>query len=360
MPQLFMTEQCNLPAFFETISREEVQDCCDSSVYHRGRKYFEDGRVADASYNIDKTRLKTLVIGSSEYTVTLNLQNGQIEGSCTCPYGGTCKHVIASLLYAIYEKSEMDIIPDAKNPGINTDQYLQSLSKNELIALVKKFAPEQFWIEIKNKFSDNSTAQAAFRKVERAVQKLFNDRVYLHSPGDFETALDKEIVKLSGLEKHLKIEIENLLFYIIGEVENAFDEGYLYDDYSDSSYEPSEEFNEFVASFAKSLDYEGKTAFLIRLDSLLAGQSYTTYESLRGLSQSVFTDDDLPALKGLLMNGYKKISQQLIENYYKQVNSLLTRQEKELILNEIKNNDSKWIIELASLYASGESGNKSH
>ena len=350
MSHLFITEQNKLPGFFETISGDDIQGCCDSKVYHRGGEYFKYGYVADASYNIEKTRLKTLVKGNSDYTVIIDLQNGHIEGSCTCPYGGTCKHVIASLLFAIGENSEIDVIPEAQNPGIDIKQYLQSLSKDELIDLVKKYAPKQFWVEIKNTFSNSSSAQTTFRKVERNIQKIFKDSDCLNNPGDFDAELNKEIKKLSGLEKHLKSEVEGLLLYIISEVDNAFDEGYLYDHYNDDNYEPSEEFNGFVTTFVKSLNYEEKTVFLTKLDTVLKEQSYDTFGSLQQLSGTVFTEDDLPALKDMLVSGYKKISHHLIENYYERVRNLLTEQEKEIILTEIQNNSSKWIIELAGLY----------
>jgi hypothetical protein len=352
MSQLFITKQKNLLDFFKTISSDELQGCCESKIYHRGLEYFKYGYVADASYNIDKTRLKTLVKGNSEYTVVVKLQNGEVEGSCTCPYGGTCKHVIASLLFAIGENSEIEVEPDAKSPGININQYLQSLSKDELIGLVKQYAPEQFWVEVKNTFSDSTDAQTTFRKVERNIQKIFENSDNLYNPEDFDTVLNKEIKKLSGLEKHLKSEIEGLLLYIIGEVDNAFNEGYLYDHYKDYNYEPSEIFNGFVTNFVKSLNYEEKTAFLTELDIVLKEQSYNTYESLYQLSEKAFTEDDLPALKDLLISRYKDISHPLIENYYERVRPLLTDEEKEVVLCEIQNENNKWIIELADLYDS--------
>lgn len=352
MLQLFLSKQDNLPGFFKTISADDIQGCCESKVYHRGLEYFENGYVTDAFYNIDKTRLKTLVKGNAEYTVIVNLHNGEVGGSCTCPYGGACKHIIASLLFAIDGNSEIDIIPDAKNPGIDINKYLQSLSKNDLIDLIKKFAPEQFWVGVKNTFSDSSSAQTTFRKVERNIQKIFNDTDYLYSPYDFDGALDKEIKKLSGLEKHLKSEVEGLLWYIIREVDNAFYEGYLYDHYNDYNYEPSEEFIGFVTNFVKKLNYEEKTAFLTKLDTVLKEQSYDTFESLQQLSETVFTENDLPALRDMLVTGYKKMSHNLIENYYERVRILLTEQEKEAILTEIQDNSSEWIIELAGLYDS--------
>lgn len=352
MAYLFHAGQKNLPDFFETISEEDIQDCCEAQIYYRGAEYFEYGHIAQASYNIDKTRLQTLVEGTSDYNVIIKLQDNQVEGSCTCPYGGICKHVIASLLYALNENQEIERIANTENVEIDIDQQLQSLSKKELIDLVKKIAPDQFWVEIKNKTSDASSAMKVFNKVEKNIQKLFNDNENLYDPDDFDAALDKEIKKLSGLEKQLKTEIESLLFYIINEVDHAFDDGYLYNHYNDYPYMPSDDFIQFVANYARSHSYEDKTEFIRKLDNVLKEQSYTTYDDLTRLSETVFTEDDLPRLKEMLMRDYRIISHSIIESYYKRARALLNEQEKEIILAEIQNNDPKWIIELAGLYDS--------
>lgn len=349
---LFHTKQKNLPDFFETITEEDIQDCCEPQIYYRGREYFEYGHVAQASYNIDKTRLQTLVEGTSDYKVIIRLQNQQVEGSCTCPYGDICKHVIASLLYAVNENLEIEAVADATNVETDIDQHLQSLSKKELMDLVKRFTPDQFWVELRNKSSDPSSALKVFKKVEKNIQKIFDNSESLYDPDEFDADLDKEIKKLSGLEKQLKNEIEGLLFYILSEVDHAFDEGYLYDSYSDNNYMPSEDFNEFVANYVMSLRYEDKTRFITRLDNALKEHSYDTYDDLARLSETVFTEDDLPELKDMLTRDYKIISHSLIESYYDRVRALLNEQEKEMILTEIKNYDSKWIIELAGLYES--------
>lgn len=92
--------------------------------------------------------------------------------------------------------------------------------------------------------------------------------------------------------------------------------------------------------------------FISRLDEALKEHSYNTYDELTRLSETVFTENDLPELKDMLMRDYKIISHSIIESYYKRLRTLLNDQEKEIILTEIQDNDSKWIIELAGLYDS--------
>ena len=183
-------------------------------------------------------------------------------------------------------------------------QYLQSLSKNELVALVEEFASEQFRTEVKNRFADADSAQKSFHKVEQKIRKLFDDDELMYDPYAFGDALDSELEKLSGLEKPLRKEIEDLLFYVMQRVEEAFDDGYLYEHYGDHCYEASQDFEKFVVRFVESLDSEEKITFLIKLDAVLKEQSYSTFECLQKVAASVFSDEELPLLIKVLMNEY--------------------------------------------------------
>lgn len=352
MYSLFSTDKTTLPDLFQTISKETIKDCCELKIYHRGVEYSKSGSVAEANYNRSKTILTSIVKGNYNYSVVINLQNNEISGTCSCPYEGICKHTIATLLYAIDYTSEIEVIKDALNTDDATSLHLRSLSKEQLIRLVQKFAPEQYFVEIKNTVSDRSTAQSIFKKAERNIQKIFNNSENLYDPSEFDSSLDKEIKKLFGLEKQLKEEIESLLFYIMHEVDNAFDEGYLYDHYSDYNYEPSQEFNQFISNYVCCMNYEEKIAFITKLDALLSEQSYTTFDNFHKLSETIFTDDNLPLLKNMLVADFKNISHQLIENYYERVRDLLSSTEKEIILTHLNNNNSKWILELSQLFES--------
>ncbi len=349
---LFTTDKNNLSDFFETLTNGHIHDCCDSKVFHRGQEYYHNDAVKDASFNFGKTSLKSIVEGNSDYTVTISIQNGEVSGSCTCPFDGVCKHTIATLFFATNNASEIETVPDAKNIGNETELYLNSLSKDNLIDLVINFAPEQFFVEIKNKFADSSSAQNTFRKVERNINKLFNDDESLYDPDDFESSLYHELRKLNGLQPHLKTEIGDLFIYIINQISIAFDKGYLYNSYNDYPFETSDEFDEFVGNYVKCLNYNEKITFLSKLDDVLNDQTYDTFISLKDLSEKVFTDDDLPLLKNLIITNLKILSHPLIENYYKKVRELLTNVEKVHVLSELQNDNSQWVIELAILFDS--------
>lgn len=168
----------------------------------------------------------------------------------------------------------------------------------------------------------------------------------LYSPYDFEAGLVKEIGKLSGLENHLKEELDLLILYIIREVDNAFDEGYLYDHYKDVHFEEPEAFTTLVENYIKNLPYSEKIDFLGRLDVVLTESSYSTFKNLSTLTQGIFNDEDLPALKTLLVNNLKQLSTAMIIKYYGFVRHLMISGEKKIVLLN-KDKCSSWLIELA-------------
>jgi uncharacterized Zn finger protein len=274
MYSLFNTAGNNLLAFFRSLPTDKIRDCCTASIYRRGEDYYESDAVSQLSFNHEQTVLKAIVEGNDDYAVTIALDNGKISGSCTCPYGGVCKHIVATMLYINDDSTEFEIesVSD-KDTGKLFYEYLQSLSKNELIVLVEKFASEQFRTEVKNKFSNADSAQKTFHKVEQKIRKLFDNDNLMYSPDAFGDVLDNELEKLSGLEKSLHKEIEELLFFIIQRVEEAFEDGYLYDDYGDNCYDSSYRFDAFAARYVASLTGNEKPAFLAKLDTTLKQQS---------------------------------------------------------------------------------------
>ncbi len=352
MHALFSTNKNNLFDFVRTLSTHDVRDCCSSKIYERGQDYFESDCISDAVFNREKTQLKTTVEGSEDYTVVIELSNGRVYGSCTCPYEyeDVCKHQIATLLYAASDEAEFGFEKNVTDTNHHLHPYLQSLSKNELVSLVEKYAPERFRTEVNNKYANSSESQKIFHKVEQKIRKYFNDDDLMYHHNDFSDTIDKELAKLVGLEKPLHEEIESLLFYVIQEVERAFDNGYLYDDYNDDFYETSQNFDEFVARYVACLKSSEKTAFLAKLDAVLNNQSYSTFEGLREIAGSVFSDNDLPHLKNVLMTGYKNISHELAGKYYDKVLHLLSFNEKISILGVLMQTDNKRAIELATLY----------
>jgi len=355
MHTLFTTSKKSLNAFFRSLSVDDIRDCCSLSVFSRGEDYFDSDCVDQAVYNKEKTTLKAIVNGHEDYAVSIVLAEGTISGSCTCLYDDVCKHLVATLLYAT-DVFEIEIEnSDGEDVGNRFQQYLQSLSKDELVALVEKYAPEHFRTEIKNKFVSAGYAHDTFRKVEQKIRKLLENDYLMHNFHEFNQALDSELAKLLGLEKSLHQELEVFLFKIMQKINEAEENGELYEYDNDWGYEPSSFFDNFFAGFVASFDAAKKTAFLAKLDAELEKQSYSTFNGLRNAAYSAFSDDDLPHLKKELMAEYKNLSRELIGKYYDRVCNRLSYHEKIAILDILSEQNSDRIIELANLHdANGE------
>ncbi len=68
---------------------------CDSATRHRGRSYYEKGRVraewADADHFVQAE-----VAGQELYEVTIFLTRGKWTSQCSCPMSANCKHAVAA------------------------------------------------------------------------------------------------------------------------------------------------------------------------------------------------------------------------------------------------------------------------
>ncbi len=346
---LFTTTEKNLEKFIGLLTEDEIQDSCTSTIYYRGKEYYENNLATSVVLTEAKTLLNGKVRGNKTYAVQIRLKERKVYASCTCPYDGeVCKHVVAVLLYAVNEEIKIDTAVPG-NSDTNIKSYLDSLSREKLIDLVINYAPEEFFTLISNRYSSNSEALTLLRKAQHNIKKAFEDRESLYDPRVFEDVLMQQVKKLSGLEKSLPNELGELIIHIIEKVDHAFDEGYLYDDYNDYNFEPPETFYSFVTNYARALSFRQKTEFLEELDEAVGQSSYSTFSGVYKTIGNVFDNEDLPHLKALLTSDYEVLSYGLTETYYQLVAGLLSPDERKKILSVLKDGNSLWLCELAEL-----------
>ena len=104
------------------ISQLTIQDAVDAGSYARGKEYHRLGRVKRLEWRPDQKRLVGAVRGShSEPYATSVWLAEDVSGSevsassCSCPIGGHCKHVVASLL-AYHERVVASPLPGFPDP----------------------------------------------------------------------------------------------------------------------------------------------------------------------------------------------------------------------------------------------------
>ena len=104
------------------ISQLTIRDAVDAGSYARGKEYHRLGRVKRLEWRPDEKRLVGTVRGSHSepYATSVwlaeDLSDSEVSASsCSCPIGGHCKHVVASLL-AYHERAVADPLPGLPDP----------------------------------------------------------------------------------------------------------------------------------------------------------------------------------------------------------------------------------------------------
>ncbi len=175
------------------------------------------------------------------------------------------------------------------NSTDKTHNYLQSLTKDELINLILKFAPQSFIDNINSQFASKKEALTIFDKTSKTIDSIFSDEDLLYNPSGFERELLKQLEKLRGLWDKLPSQIGDLIIKIIEDVEQTFEEGYLYiENYREGDdYFESEDVNDYVFHFVNSLPKEIKFDYVTKLKGVLNNSGYSTFMSVeRKLSKS--------------------------------------------------------------------------
>ena len=171
-----------------------------------------------------------------------------------------------------------------------TRNYLESLTKDELINLILKFAPQSFIDNINSQFASKKEALTIFNSVSKTIDDILSDEEdLLYNPSGFERELLKQLEKLRGLWDKLPLQVGDLLIKIIEDVEQAFEDGYLYiENYGeDDDYFESEDVNNYVVHFVNTLPKEIKSDYVEQLMDVLGNSGYSTFMSIeRKLSEA--------------------------------------------------------------------------
>ena len=162
------------------------------------------------------------------------------------------------------------------------NKYLEGLTKEELITLIVKFAPQTFLDAIDAQLANTSQAKKIYDKVVQKVDALFEDEELLYAPKQFEHELLEQLEKLRGLWDKIPAEIEDLILEIMENVEQAFEEGYLYiEKYGqEDDYFESEILNDYIARFFNNLPSNLQSSYMENLKEVLEGFGYSTFLSL--------------------------------------------------------------------------------
>ena len=105
-------------------------------IYERGVDYFRQGHLVKAC-KIDNLLAGVLIGTGGDYKVRLWFNGLELQGECTCPYQGFCKHMVALAIAWLEEKTRFtDLQPQLtavlENPLTQTNILLDLIHKDPL------------------------------------------------------------------------------------------------------------------------------------------------------------------------------------------------------------------------------------
>lgn len=355
---LFETETNDIKECLNNLTEEDVEYLCDYKIFNRGYDYYHEGMVEDIQLNQSENSIHAVVQGTRKYDVEIYIDEGTSQATCSCEYYDVCKHIIATLLnivdVGVKNIPESMIIQKTKADSHDfLVSHLKQLSKDELINLVMKFAPENYIIQVQNSKTGKKNAIDIFNKVEKNILGFFNDDELLFDPSGMEASLMGQLNKLKGLESQISDMIGKLILKIMMEVNDAFDEGYLYiDNYYEEDYFESQEFDNYVISYVKQLPFKEKIGFLLVLDETLKHMSYSTFENIPGNYISCFSDEESKLAANYIIENVNNMQESAISNLFDIIERNLSIEEKETLLDKISCVKQEHFISLIELQIS--------
>jgi len=93
-----------------TFQIEDIEELANSKSFERGEDYYESGAVKKITRS--GNHFEAMVRGSQLYTVSLDVEHGELNFYCNCPYDfdGICKHSVA-LGLAILDGDYKEVTP---------------------------------------------------------------------------------------------------------------------------------------------------------------------------------------------------------------------------------------------------------
>ncbi len=161
--------------------------------------------------------------------------------------------------------------------------YLESLTKEKLIDLILKLAPQSFFDSINIQLASQDEAMVILKEASKAINTILSDENLLYNPSQFERKLLKQLEKIRGLWDKFPSQIGDLIIRIIEDVEQAFEDGYLYIenyDGQEDDYFESEDVNDYIFCFVTNLPKDMKLNYVEKLRKVLKNSGYSTFLSV--------------------------------------------------------------------------------
>ena len=118
---------------FARLTWDDLDEWAGSRVLSRGQSYQRSHRVQELAQT-ESGELVAWVQGEKRYATQVDFKGGELISTCTCPYGGTCKHAVAVVIeYLECLKKNMEVPKTAE--------------QDKRLLLLKKTGDEDEWDE---------------------------------------------------------------------------------------------------------------------------------------------------------------------------------------------------------------------
>lgn len=118
---------------WDEVTITDLEAVVGPEIMLRGVEYHQNRHVLRAC-RFDYLIAGEVIGTGGAYRVRLTLDNGRIDGSCSCPYPGFCKHMVALGLAWIEKSIEFYDIKDSLDIALNEPEQLADL----LVRLIRK------------------------------------------------------------------------------------------------------------------------------------------------------------------------------------------------------------------------------
>ena len=213
-------------SYFDEVDEEDLECIAQEHIADRGRTYYQEGAVKRLELSDHRIEAEVEGSASNRYQVQIWYDREDILGTCSCPYGDVCKHIIAVLLQAKAQTNE----PKERAKQEKLHAVLQKLSHEELVTLVMQFAPESYRIKLLMQDASEDEVLDQLSSVRSEMEALLDDIEMLYSPWDFQDAASGLIEMLVSTVSTNPDETFALLFWFAKEIEELNNSGYLYQD----------------------------------------------------------------------------------------------------------------------------------
>ena len=227
----------------ESLTESKVKKMASDKVFSRGYDYFVGGHVRDIMKTEKEVRAKVFGRGGTLYSVHIKGEGKRVESTCTCPFGGFCKHIVAVLLSLVKKSGDITQISTKE-----VEDNLRSKSKDELVGMILDHASSD------TDFMKSLLVETHVR-VKKAVDVSFFKREidgrlaetdYVQYPGVFEYAIELErfAEQIQSLAKSgFAREASELLFYFLKQSVDAYENSGIDDSGGD--------FGDFITSLGE-------------------------------------------------------------------------------------------------------------